>query len=144
MTDAVQRRAPGELESEVLAVLWTAETPRTPSQVHEEIDAGLSYKTVHTILTRLQDKGLVRRVTHAGRSCYTAVKDSAIDAADRMRAVLESGRDRRAILQRFVSRLRPADERTLRELLKEALELGREPEAPARKRARSLAEEQPK
>ena len=119
MTDVGHRRAPGELESEVLAVLWTADAPRTPSQVHEEIDGGLSYKTVHTILTRLQDKGLVRRVSHGGRSCYAAVKDSAQDAADRMRAVLESGRDRRAILQRFISALRPADERALRALLNE-------------------------
>lgn len=119
VTDAGQRRAPGELESEVLAVLWTAETPRTPSQVHDEIDATLSYKTVHTILTRLHDKGLVRRVTHAGRSCYVAARDSAQEAADRMRAVLEAGRDRRAILQRFVSTLRPADERALRALLNE-------------------------
>jgi predicted transcriptional regulator len=103
----------------VLAVLWTAETPRTPSQVHEELDPALSYKTVHTILTRLQDKGVVRRVTHAGRSCYTAVKDSAQEAADRMRAVLEAGRDRRLILQRFVNTLRPSDERALRALLGE-------------------------
>jgi predicted transcriptional regulator len=117
--EAGQRRAPGELESEVLAVLWTAETPRTPSQVHEELDAGLSYKTIHTILTRLHEKGLVQRVTHAGRSCYAAARDSAQEAADRMRAVLESGRDRRAILQRFVNTLRPADERALRALFNE-------------------------
>lgn len=111
------RRGPGELESEVLAALWAAEVPLTPTQVLHELGGDLAYKTVHTILTRLQDKGLIHRVRHAGRSAYTPAKDSAQNAADRMRLALNSGKDRRAVLQRFVSGLTPAEERALRALL---------------------------
>lgn len=119
MTDKRPRRGPGELESEVLAALWTADGPRTPSQVHAELGDDLAYNTVHTILSRLQEKGLVVRGQHAGRSAYSPVKDAAQDAADRMRAALESGRDRREVLSRFVTALSTADERALRALLAE-------------------------
>lgn len=119
MTSREQRRGPGELESEVLAALWAVDVPLTPTQVLRETGGDLAYKTVHTILTRLQGKGLIRRVRHAGRSAYAPVKDSAQDAADRMRLALDSGKDRRAVLQRFVSALTPAEERALRALLAE-------------------------
>jgi predicted transcriptional regulator len=111
------RRAAGALEAEVLGALWAADRPLTPSQLQAAIGADLAYNTVHTILTRLQDKGLVMRVRQDGRSGYQPVKDAAQDAADRMRTVLEGGRDRAEILQRFVTSLSPADEQALRAAL---------------------------
>jgi predicted transcriptional regulator len=114
-----RRRAAGALESEVLGALWTADGPLTPAQLQSMLGTGLAYNTIHTILTRLQDKGLVIRVRLGGRSGYQPVKDAAQDAADRMRSVLEGGRDRAAILQRFVTSLSPADEQALRTALGE-------------------------
>jgi predicted transcriptional regulator len=111
------RRAAGALESEVLGALWTADGPLTPTQLQSMLGTGLAYNTIHTILTRLQDKGLVIRVRLGGRSGYQPVKDAAQDAADRMRSVLEGGRDRAEILQRFVTSLSPADEQALRAAL---------------------------
>jgi predicted transcriptional regulator len=111
------RRLPGELESQVLAALWAADSPRTATQVHTELGDDIAYTTVHTTLTRLYEKELVIRVTHAGRHAYAPVKDAAQDAADRMRAALESHRDRRETLSRFVTGLSRADERALRALL---------------------------
>jgi predicted transcriptional regulator len=113
------RRAAGALEGEVLGALWAADGPLTPAQLQAALGAGLAYNTVHTILTRLQDKGLVVRVRDGGRSGYQPVKDAAQDAADRMRTVLEGGRDRAEILQRFVTSLSPADEQALRAVLEE-------------------------
>ena len=110
------RRAAGELENEVLAVLWSTEEPLTPTQVQAAVH-GVAYNTIHTILTRLVDKGLVARGIHHGRPAYTPVKDAAQTAADRMRAVLESSSDRDTILARFVSNLSPGDEAALRALL---------------------------
>ena len=67
------RRAAGELEGDVLAVLWSAGSALTPGEVHEALGADLAYTTVSTILNRLLDKGLVER-TKAGRAhAYTAV-----------------------------------------------------------------------
>jgi predicted transcriptional regulator len=114
-----RRRAAGALEGEVLGALWAAAGPLTPAQLQNVLGSGLAYNTIHTILTRLQDKGLVVRVRQGGRSGYQPVKDAAQDAADRMRSVLEGGRDRAEILQRFVTSLSPADEQALRAALAE-------------------------
>lgn len=111
------RRAAGELEGEVLAALWAADGPLTPAQLQATLDGDLAYNTVHTILTRLQDKQLVARVRDGSRRAYAPVKDAAQLAADRMRDVLEGGRDRVQILQRFVTSLSPDDEAALRAML---------------------------
>ena len=113
------RRGAGKLEAEVLAVLWAAPEPLTPAQVHAGLDGSLAYNTVHTILTRLCDKGLVRRTTHQERPAYVPAQPAAEWAAGQMRAVLDRGGDRGAVLQRFVSGLGPDDEQILRAALRE-------------------------
>jgi predicted transcriptional regulator len=112
------RRAPGQLESEILATLWAADTPLTPAQVQVSLADGLAYNTVHTILTRLCDKGILVRTNHAGRSAYIPVKDAVDDTADRMRALLDAGLDRQQVLARFVSALDRDDEEALRAVLR--------------------------
>jgi predicted transcriptional regulator len=114
------RRGPGQLESEILAALWAAETPLTPAQVHTLVTADLAYNTVHTILSRLSEKGQVLRVLYEGRPAYEPAKDAADDAADRMRAVLDAGLDRSEILARFVHTLDAQDEAALRAALRRA------------------------
>ena|SRR5215475_10071536 len=111
------RRAAGELESEVLGVLWAAGRPLTPRELLDTLNGGLAYNTIHTILTRLHDKGLVLRDRSDGRAAYSPVKDAAQLAAEKMRAVLERGQDRTATLARFVSSLSPEDEKALRSVL---------------------------
>jgi predicted transcriptional regulator len=113
------RRAAGELEAEVLGALWAEPLPLTPTQLHTTLGRDLAYNTVHTILTRLCDKGLVVRTTIDGRPAYAPAQGAAEWAAGQMRAVLERGADRAAILHRFVSSLSPADEQALRAVLSE-------------------------
>lgn len=116
------RRAPGELESEVLAALWAAGRPAGAAAVREQVAGDPAYTTVLTILTRLQDKGLVTR-ERAGRSfLYTPVRDEAGHAAAGMRDLLEHGGDRAAVLTRFVSELPEADEKLLEQLLRGQVE----------------------
>lgn len=110
------RREAGQLENEVLAVLWAAEEPLTPTQIQSAVE-GVAYNTVHTILTRLLDKQQVVRGLHNGRPAYVPAKDAAQTAADRMHALLEASTDRDAILARFVSNLSPDEEAALRALL---------------------------
>ena len=117
--DRAVRRGPGELESEILATLWATDRALTPAEIQTCLRGGLAYNTVHTILTRLCDKGLVVRTTIDGRPAYAPAQGAAEWAAGQMRAVLERGADRAAILHRFVTSLSPADEQALRAVLSE-------------------------
>jgi predicted transcriptional regulator len=110
------RRAAGALENEVLATLWAADEPLTPTQIQAAV-GDVAYNTVHTILTRLLDKGSVVRELHHSRPAYAPAKDAAQTVADQMHAALEAGSDRDTILARFVSNLSHDDEVALRALL---------------------------
>ena len=112
-----ERRSSGELESEILAALWSTQRPLTPAEIQAEIDGTLAYNTVHTILKRLYDKGLVLRDVDGRRGAYRPAKNAAEVTAEAMHEALDRGPDPIAALQQFVTGLRPEEERALRELL---------------------------
>lgn len=114
------RRPSGALESEVLAALWASAEPMTPAQVQESLGGGLAYTTVMTILSRLHDKGAVNRQRVGRAYAYAAVLDQPGIAAAQMRALLDRGDDRTAVLARFVDGLSSEDERALAELVRRA------------------------
>ncbi|MER5525429.1 BlaI/MecI/CopY family transcriptional regulator [Streptomyces sp. NPDC002677] len=111
-----ERRSAGELESEVLAALWATERPLTPVEIQSEIGGGLAYNTVHTILKRLYDKGLVLRDADGRRGAYRPAKNAAELTAEAMHEALDRGPDPIAALQQFVSGLSAEEERALRNL----------------------------
>ncbi|MBL1084353.1 BlaI/MecI/CopY family transcriptional regulator [Streptomyces actinomycinicus] len=113
----VERRSAGALENEVLAVLWATERPLTPAEVQAGIDGGLAYNTVHTILKRLYDKGLVLRDADGRRGAYRPAKNAAQLTAEAMHEALDRGPDPIAALQHFVRGLSAEEERALRALL---------------------------
>ena len=117
MNDAV-RRAPGELEAEVLALLWKADAALTPAEVRERLDPGLAYTTVMTILSRLWEKGMIRRERVGRAYAYIPEFDEAEFAATRMHTLLDKGSDREAVLTRFVGSLSKSDERVIESLIK--------------------------
>ncbi|POX51580.1 BlaI/MecI/CopY family transcriptional regulator [Streptomyces sp. Ru72] len=112
-----ERRSSGELESEVLATLWATEQALTPAEIQAEIGGGLAYNTVHTILKRLYDKGLVLRDVDGRRGAYRPAKNAAELTAEAMHQALDRGPDPIATLQQFVSGLSPEEEQALRDLL---------------------------
>jgi predicted transcriptional regulator len=116
------RRAAGELEAAVLAVLQAAGRPLPAGEVRARLDDGLAYTTVVTILSLLRAKGvLIRR--KAGRAYrYAPVADEPGLAARRMARVLDAEADREAVLARFVSGLSGADTELLRRLLGDRLD----------------------
>jgi predicted transcriptional regulator len=119
------RRKSGELEGDVLAVLWSARTAMTPGEVHEALGADLAYTTVSTILNRLLDKGLVER-TKAGRAhAYSTVAAEADVVTSGFRSVLTRSHDREALLQGFVESLSPEDEVLVRSLLDQSRARGK-------------------
>ncbi|MCH5671503.1 BlaI/MecI/CopY family transcriptional regulator [Streptomyces gilvus] len=111
------RRAQGELEAQVLAVLRTADAPVTAAWVRERLGDDLAYTTVMTVLSRLLGKQAVRRRREGRSFVWEAAGDEAGLAALRMRRVLDRERDRRAVLARFVTALPAEDEQVLRDLL---------------------------
>ena len=114
---AAGRRAAGELEATVLAVLQGAGAPLSPGEVRERIGGPLAYTTVVTILSRLHAKGVLER-HKAGRAyLYSPVADEPGLAARRMARVLDGEADREAVLARFVSALSDSDEELLRRML---------------------------
>ncbi|MET7381651.1 BlaI/MecI/CopY family transcriptional regulator [Streptomyces sp. NPDC005526] len=112
-----ERRSSGELESEVLAALWATDRPLTPVEIQSEIGGNLAYNTVHTILKRLYDKGLVLREVDGRRGAYRPAKNAAELTAQAMHEALDRGPDPIAALQQFVTGLSPEEGRALRELL---------------------------
>jgi predicted transcriptional regulator len=111
------RRAFGELEGEVLAILWAATSPMTPAEIHQALGGDLAYTTVATILTRLNDKGLVEREPSGRTHVYRPTAGEVDVATTGFRSILTRSHDRRALLQGFVQSLSPDDETLLQTLL---------------------------
>ncbi|HSA51578.1 MAG TPA: BlaI/MecI/CopY family transcriptional regulator [Yinghuangia sp.] len=111
------RRGPGELEAEVLNLLWSQREARTATWAQQQLGDDLAYSTVVTIMSRLYEKGLLTRIRQGRSYAYRPVSDEAGLAARRMRQVLDREHDRAAVLASFVSDLSDEDERTLRALL---------------------------
>jgi predicted transcriptional regulator len=117
--EVASRRAAGELEAAVLAVLQEAGAALSPGEVRERVGGALAYTTVVTILSRLHAKGVLER-RKAGRAyLYAPVADQPGLAARRMARVLDGEADRETVLARFVSSLSDSDEELLRRMLGE-------------------------
>ena len=114
--DQKARRASGQLESEVLGVLWADEAPLTPHEVQQGLGGVMAYNTVQTILTRLLDKGLVIRDTSTRAHTYRPAVGQSELAAQQMHVVLDRS-DHASVLQRFVEGLSEADSAAVRALL---------------------------
>ena len=112
-----RRRASWQLEGETLATLWSADHPMTPAEVQRALGGELAYTTVMTILTRLYVKGLAQRVPVRRGYAYRPAEGQAAFAAQQMRDVLDQGADRSLVLQQFVERLQPDEERLIRRVL---------------------------
>lgn len=132
MAGSPGHRARGSLQAQVMAALWQHPGPVAVAEVRDAVDDRLSYNAVHTILTRLCQKGLVER-RRAGRShLYWAINDPATTAAAQMHAALTGHADRRAVLQHFAALLDPQDADALRDVLPQSGGFGKP--APHKKR----------
>lgn len=114
---AAGRRAAGELEAAVLAVLQNATAPLSPAEVLDLLGGGLAYSTVVTILGRLHGKAVLRRSKDGRLFRYRPADDQAGLAAGRLARMLDAEPDRERVLARFVSGLSGADEELLRRVL---------------------------
>jgi predicted transcriptional regulator len=116
------RLAMGELEANVMDVLWDNGGWHTPGEVHDVLaaDRALAYTTVMTILVRLWQKGRLERQRDGRAFAYRPLQSREEHAAARMEEMLVAASDRPAALARFVEGLSPADRAQLRRLLSQA------------------------
>ena len=111
------RRESGELESEVLAALWSRPEPLTAAEVREVLGDELAYTTVFTILSRLLAKDAVSREKTGRSYVYRPTVDPDVQTAERMRRLMHRGADRSSVLAHFVGGLSRAETRALRRLM---------------------------
>lgn len=109
----------GELEAQVLSVLWDADGWLTPGDVHSVVsqDRPLAYTTVMTILVRLWRKGVLERRREGRAFAYHPVQSREEHAAERMRKLLTAAGDRPAALAHFVGAMTPSERAQLRKIL---------------------------
>lgn len=114
-----QRRGMGELESEVMSILWGHEDWLTPREVLEQLDSDppVVYSTVMTILRRLWKKGTVDRRRVGKAYTYHPVKGEGEQTAERMTQILDAAEDPEGALTHFLAGLDAPRRRQLRKLL---------------------------
>ena len=107
----------GELERSVLEHLWAVGGPVTATQLRDDLaDRGLALTTVHTVLTRLEQKGFVSHDEARPRQ-FRARGTREEHVAELMHEVLGQAGDRQAALARFVGSVGDDEVRMLRALL---------------------------
>jgi predicted transcriptional regulator len=110
----------GDLERRVMDVLWDSDSsPLTGREVADRLP-DRAYTTVLTILERLSRKNLVERSTDGRTHRFAAADTREAYRAELMIDALGEGRDRSAVLARFVESVSPEEAEVLRRALGEA------------------------
>jgi predicted transcriptional regulator len=108
----------GELERAVMETLWSCDDWVTVRKVHDELaDRGLAYTTVMTVLSRLADKGFVRRERDGRAWLYAASGGREQYVAELMMDALGQTGDRGAALVRFAGSVSEEEAELLRKAL---------------------------
>ena len=104
----------------MLCCLWATDRPRTAAEVRESLGSDLAYTTVMTILCRLADKGLARRLPSATRPYSFEPTMSEVDLdAQRMLELLSSSPDRAAVVSRLFDSLGEEERNVFRNAIAE-------------------------
>jgi predicted transcriptional regulator len=112
----------GELERTVMQALWEADGPLTGREI-ALVRPDLAYTTVLTVLSRLENKELVRRDSSARAHTYLAVASREDHVTELMRQALGQagavGPARQAALQHFARTMSAEEAAALRAALDE-------------------------
>ena len=113
------RRRLGELQAQVMEVLWEAGDALTPREVLERLPEGpaVVYSTVMTVLRRLWLKGKLERDRRGRAYVYRPLVGREEHAADQMVELLTAAQDPQGALTHFVAGLSTSQRRQLRNLL---------------------------
>lgn len=112
----------GELEHSVMNALWNHLGGLTAAGLRDQLsDRDPALTTVHTVLTRLEKKGLVSRDRTQRPHCYLPVSSREDHVAELMTEVLDQASDRQAVLARFLGAVSDSDTAFLSSLLERKL-----------------------
>jgi BlaI family transcriptional regulator, penicillinase repressor len=112
----------GPLERQIMEQVWILEKA-TVQAVCDTLDGELAYTTVKTVMDRLEEKGMLKRVKQGRPVVYAAAITEAELGSQAARSVLESlfGQMGKSAMTQFAEMLRenPARLKELRSLLKD-------------------------
>lgn len=116
----MRRRSNGELENAVLTALWDQGHAMSVVELQAAVPAPTpAYTTMMTVLTRMDDKGLVVRERVSRSLMISPARSQAVTAASQMsRALRESG-DSHEVLMSFVGSLDDGEIEILRSFMDE-------------------------
>ncbi|UMG92237.1 BlaI/MecI/CopY family transcriptional regulator [Nocardioides sp. TF02-7] len=109
----------GELEAQVMNLLWATDAPQSVRQVLEALphERNRAYTTVMTVLDNLHRKGFVERERLGRAWNYRPTRSREEHVADLMGDALGASGDRTAALMHFVEQLPAEEAAQLRALL---------------------------
>lgn len=112
----IRTRARGELEAEVMRVLWAGDGSMSAKEIQEVFTGQApAYTTVLTALDRLEKKGQVVRTGDSPRKVrFHAQRSESEHASENMLAALLDAGDRQAALLSFAGNLADDDIELLR------------------------------
>lgn len=117
----MKKREPilGRLESRIMNVLWKRASPATVREIQRNLSRKrpIAYTTVMTVMTRLYEKGLLRREQRGRAFAYTAAVSEAEHTARLMRELLSTTANRTDALVHFVHEMKKADRARLLQAL---------------------------
>ena len=115
----------GELEADLMNVLWNASGPLTAREVQDSFTVKVpAITTVITVLDRMRAKGSVVREATGGRShVFSATRSRVLEITETMSTALHGADDRTAALLLFAGALSEED----RQFLRAAIEPAGEP-----------------
>lgn len=102
----MKRRSNGELENAVLTALWENGEPMSVAELQAGVSAPKpAYTTMMTVLTRMEDKGLISRERVSRSLMISPVRSQAVTAASEMSRTLHGSADSHEVLMSFVGSL---------------------------------------
>ena len=107
----------GDLQHDVMEILWADDDWRTPREVTELLSNGRAYTTIMTVLSRLAAQGILERRRKGRAFEYRAVLAHDDFFADRLVSVLGDSENAELTLARFVDQLTPAQRREVADRL---------------------------
>lgn len=112
------KRKQGELESEVLGCLWDRPQGLSSQQILSMLGEEVKLTTVLTVLSRLQDKGLVTKIAGTGRSfIFSATQSREEFTARHLLQLLNDMGNPTRVFSHFTAGLTPSQAQSLKSVL---------------------------
>lgn len=114
------RRARGELEDQVMRILWSHDQSLSVREILAHFSENLpAFSTLATALTRLHSKGLVIRAqTSPRKSRYKAAVSADEHVGTQMLSMLKEAENRQAALMQFAGNLDPDEIEVLQQSMR--------------------------